>query len=125
MALLKTSLLLLGVFVASGCQTSPAESDVPAHIVNPTDASRAALMEALAKAFGGTRVRLADDALTQTSLLTIEAGARRTLENLPTGGRVLSEPMQFRLVKNGRDCVLVDLRDQSRYKLENTSCAPQ
>ena len=125
MGLIRISWLVGGVLLIAGCQTLTAESDVPAVITNPTDASRAALENALSEAFQGREVTLADDALTQTSLLTIEAGARRTIENPPVRGRVLEKPMQFRLVKNGDDCVLIDLRDQSRHKLENTTCAPE
>ncbi len=125
MAPIRMSWMIGGLLVVAGCQTLTAESDVPAVITNPTDASRAALHHALSEAFHDTEVTLADDALTQTSLLTIESGARRTIENPPLRGRVLEEPTQFRLVKNGNDCVLIDLRDQSRHKLENTTCEPE
>ncbi len=125
MGRIRISSLVGGVLLIAGCQTLTAESDMPALITDPTDESRAALENALSEAFHDTEVTLADDALTQTSLLTIEVGARRTIENPPLRGRVLEEPTQFRLVKNGNDCVLIDLRDQSRHKLENTTCEPE
>lgn len=125
MALIKMSWIIGGLLIVSGCQTLTAQSDIPALITHPTDESRAALKNALAEAFHGTEVTLADNALTQTSLLTIEFGARHTIEKLPLRGRVLEKPMQFRLVKTGDDCVLIDLRDQSLHKLENTTCAPE
>ena len=40
-------------------------------------------------------------------------------------GRNLESPLQFRLVKNGADCVLVDLRDDSRHPLADTDCAAE
>ncbi len=125
MGLTRKSWMVSGVLLVAGCQTLTAESDVPAVITDPTDASRTALHDALSEAFNDTEVTLADNALMQTSLLTIEIGARRTIENPPLTGRVLEKPMQFRLVKNGDDCVLIDLRNQSRHKLENTTCAPE
>ncbi len=125
MGLTRKSWMVSGVLLVAGCQTLTAESDVPAVITDPTDASRTALRDALSEAFNDTEVTLADDALMQTSLLTIEVGARRTIENPPLTGRVLEKPMQFRLVKNGDDCVLIDLRNQSRHKLGNTTCKPK
>jgi hypothetical protein len=37
----------------------------------------------------------------------------------------MEEPIRFRLVKSGDDCVLVDLRDESRHLLPDTTCAPE
>ena len=69
-----------------------------------------------------TNVLLADDALTESSLLVIERSPPRTMQNLPTQGRNMEPPFQFRLVINGTDCILIDQRDRSRYLLENTKC---
>ena len=115
-----TALLLL-----SGCQTMGADADVPALITDHDDASRAALQTAVSAAFGGQEVMLAGDALTVSSLLLIEHGPRGSLNNPPATGRVLEAPLRFRLVKNGDDCVLIDLRDDSRHVLANTSCTPE
>ena len=104
-----------------GCQTVGNSADVPARIVNPSDASRAALQDAVNTAFG-TNVTLADDALTETSLLTIERNPRPTLDNPNPQGRNMEMPFQLRLYINGSDCVLVDQRDNARYVLANTSC---
>ena len=40
-------------------------------------------------------------------------------------GRVLEAPIRFRLVKSGGECVLVDLRDESRHLLPDTTCVPE
>jgi len=113
------------VLLISGCQTMNAAADVPALITAPDDASRAALRETISAIFGGLNVPLADDALTRTSLLLIERNLRGSLEAPPATGRVMEEPIRFRLVKSGDDCVLVDLRDQSRHLLPDTTCAPE
>ena len=125
MLLIRMSWMIGGLFIIAGCQALTAQSDIPALITNPTDESRAALKKALAEAFHGTELTLADNALTQTSLLTVESGARHIIGKLPRRGRILEKPIQFRLVKNGTECVLINLRDQSRHKLQNTTCAPQ
>ena len=113
------------VLLISGCQTMNAAADVPALITAPDDASRAALRETISAIFGGRNVPLADDALTRSSLLLIERNLRGSLEAPPATGRVMEEPIRFRLVKSGDDCVLVDLRDQSRHLLPDTSCTPE
>ena len=106
---------------AIGCQTYGSNVDVPARIVNSDDASRAALQDAVNTAFG-TNVTLADDALTDSSLLTIERGPRPTIDHPNPQGRNMAMPFQLRLFINGTDCVLVDQRNRARYILADTSC---
>ncbi len=109
---------------ALGCQTSGSYFDKPARIVNPDDASRAALQDVVNTAFG-TNVTLADNALTDSSLLTIERNPRPTMGNPNPLGRNMEMPFQLRLYINGNDCILVDQRDNSRYMLEKTTCAAE
>jgi hypothetical protein len=106
---------------ALGCQTVPDDYDRPARIVNADDASRAALRTTVKNALG-TPVTLSDSALTDSSLLTIENMPPPTMENPVPNGRVLSMPIQFRLVINGGDCVLVNQQDRSRHWLPDTTC---
>ena len=106
---------------ALGCQTYDSNIDKPARIANPDDTSRAALQEVVNTAFG-TNVTLADNALTDSSLLTIERRPQPTMENPNPLGRNMEMPFQLRLYINGTDCVLVDQRDEARYTLANTSC---
>jgi len=116
---------ILGFLLSAGCQTMNASADVPAVITDPDEASHSALKAALADSFGGLDVVIADDALTKSSLLTIERGPHRTINNPSPDGRIITEPFRFRLVKNGGECVLVDLRDDSRHVLADTDCAPE
>lgn len=106
---------------ALGCQTMGNNYDKAARIVNNNDASRAALQEVVNKVFG-TNVTLADNALTDSSVLTIERSPRPTMENPNPLGRNMEMPIQLRLVVNGSDCVLIDQRDRSRHILANTTC---
>ena len=109
---------------ALGCQTYGSYFDKPARIVNPDDASRAALQDVVNTAFG-TNVILADNALTISSLLTIERSPRPTMEDPNPLGRNMEMPFQLRLYINGTDCILIDQRDNSRYVLEMTTCVAE
>lgn len=113
------------ILLVSGCQTMNAAADVPALLSEPDEASRAALRDTISAIFGGQDVPLADDALTKSSLLLIERNPRGSLDAPPATGRVLEEPIRFRLVKSGDECVLVDLRDESRHLLPDTTCVPE
>jgi hypothetical protein len=107
--------------VMLGCQTVEPDYDKPAHIIDVDDASRSALQQAVNAAIG-TNVTLADNALTDTSLLTLENRPPRTMENPNPQGRIMEIPIQFQLIKNGNDCILIDQRDRSRQVLSGTSC---
>ena len=107
--------------LSSGCQTVDTNNDRPARIVNPDAGSRAALQAAVNEALG-TEVMLADTAFTDSSMLVAERWPTGTMDNPVPQGRILEKPVQFRLVINGSDCILVDGRDGRRYVLENTTC---
>ncbi len=123
-AVQRNALIVVLFLSLTGCQTLATDDDVAARITNPTADSRAALQEAVNDALD-TDVMLADDALTDTSVLTIERNPPRSMENLPAQGRNMDGPMQFRLVKNGDDCVLIYTNDDSRRKLANTRCTAE
>lgn len=111
-------------FMLTGCQTVDTDFDRPARIVNADADSRAALQAAVNEALS-TEVLLAEDALTDGSLLTIERWPAGTMENPVPQGRILEKPILFRLMINKSDCILVDQRDRSRYTLANTNCAAE
>mgnify|MGYP001813847998 CR=1 FL=1 len=111
-------------FTLTGCQTVNTDLDRPARIVNADADSRAALQAAVNEALG-TEVLLAQDALTDTSLLTIERWPTGTMDNPVPEGRRLDKPILFRLVINGSDCILIDQRNESRHVLKDTECAAE
>jgi hypothetical protein len=113
-----TIAFLIGV---AGCRTVATDYDRAARIIDADDASRAALQRAVTDALSAN-VTLADDALTRSSTLIIQRSPPRSIQSLPAQGRNMDLPIQFRLVTNRNDCVLIDERDRSRYKLENTRC---
>ncbi len=116
-----SSLLLGGLIALAGCQTMVAGNDAPARITSPTDASRAALQNAVNDALH-TNVMLADDALTGSSNLSIERRPPRTLQGQTATGRNMDPPIRFQLVMNDSVCILIDTRDESRHPLDNTTC---
>jgi hypothetical protein len=110
---------LAPVLAVGACAT-----ELPARIVAPTPESRSELSGAVSAALGGIAVTLAEDALTESSVLT--------LEHAPTGadaraatGREVGRPERFRLLKVGLRCVLVHDSDGARTVLAHTSCAPE
>ncbi len=115
------TLLLTGALVLAACKHVAPDADQPAVIVDPSDASRAALQEAVNSALGKD-VLLAGDALTDTSILIIERKLPRSIEGSPAEGGVMEDPVRFDLMTNGTDCVLVDARDGARHLLADTRC---
>jgi hypothetical protein len=117
--------VIAGIALAMvGCQTLASDEDVSARITDPTDHSRAALQNTINDALN-TDVALANDALTDSSVLVIEQHPPRSMQSPPAQGRNMDSPIQFRLVLNNSDCILIDQRDNSRYVLEETTCAAE
>ena len=98
------------------------QGNVPAVIVNPTPESRAELQRAVSEMLSGADVMLADDALTQSSILTIERRHAGSLDNPPLSGRDLGTPERFHLLLTGTGCVLVHESDESTVALTETDC---
>lgn len=115
--------LLAVTLLAAGCKNVAPDTgaDAAAVIVNPTEASRAALQTAVDAALQ-RRVPLTANALTETSVLVIEHRVPQTIDGSPAQGRNMEKPLQFHLVRNGDECILVDQRNQSRTVLANTEC---
>jgi hypothetical protein len=116
--------VILAAAALCGCQAIGADTERPARIVDADDASRAALQAAVNEALG-REVRLANNALTDSSLLVIEISPPQSLDKpLPTG-RDMTKPLRFQLLKSGSDCVLVNMQDDSRQVLADTRCEPE
>ena len=112
---------MVAMLALTACQTMSADQDQPALITEPNDASRAALQETINNALHSS-VTLADDALTKSSVLTVELNPPAKIQNPNPLGRDMGRPIQFRLVLNQSACILIDQRDDSRYVLNDTTC---
>lgn len=121
-----TRAIALAVFAMSmsGCKNVAPDADQAAVIANPDAASRAALQQTVNTALH-TDVTLADDALTDTSVLVVERKIPQSIEGSPAQGRNMEMPIQFRLVTDGTNCILVDQRDLSRAVLVDTECVAE
>ena len=108
----------------SSCKNVAPDTDQAAVIINADTASRAALQETVNAALL-TDVTLADDALTDMSVLIIERKIPQYIEGSPAQGRNMEMPIQFRLVTDGTNCILVDQRDASRHILADTRCVAE
>ena len=121
MRLQDVSAAFVSLTAIAACQTVAGDYDRPARIIDADATSRAVLQHTV-DGILGTHVTLSDAALTDSSLLTIEQWPAPTMENPLPQGRMLEPPVQFRLVSNGPDCILVDQRDRSRHVLADTQC---
>ena len=112
------ALVLLGaIFSLCTCKAISKEADVPAHISNPTTESRTELLRVVRAALNTSRVTLADDALTNDSVLIIEP---KHLQ-----GRDLRKPNHFRLMLSGANCVLIHQETAARSTLTRTTCTAE
>lgn len=116
------ALLVLTLAALPACRTWPAEQGAAAVITHPTAASRADLALAVARAFHGAPIRLADDALTRESLLIVGHAQARDARGLPLNGRELQHPQHFRLLRRGWRCVLLHVETGESHVLTHTTC---
>lgn len=118
------SSVLLFVFLLSSCKQEilHGASDFPAILINTTPQSQIELNQIVSKALNGVPVTLADDALTQTSVLIIERARQPDFNNNRVLGRDLSMPEQFRLVINNGQCFLIHQENGQRYLLSQAVC---
>lgn len=112
---------LASLWLTVCCAT--ASTGAPAAIMDSTPAGHADIARAIAAALG-TEVLIADDALTTSSILTIERRAPRTTEGRVGTGRVLDPPEVFQLLLDDDRCVLAHPRTGESYPLENARCRP-
>ena len=119
-----TAVTIVSALGVIGCQTVELDHDQPARLVSGDTDSQATL-QATVDAALGTHVTLSATALTDSSLLTIENRPPPTMDNPVPQGREMSLPIQFRLVRNGSDCILVRQSDRTRHLLDNTDCTPE
>lgn len=119
---MRIAIVLVYAALASACANSIAQAERPAVIVNPTAASRAELLSTLQKALNNRPLTLADDALTQDSVLIIEPVRLRDAEGRLLNGRELGMPERFQLVMQESKCILIHERTQQRWVLKRTKC---
>lgn len=108
--------------LAAACTSAPVRAGRPALIVHATADSRADLLSVVRAALHSAPLLLADDALTQESILLIEPRQRLDANGLPVNGRELGLPERFLLSIDGKRCVLTQERTQQHWVLARTQC---
>lgn len=117
--------LVLASVVCAACQNLSAEPDVPAVLDNPTDAGRTELETVLREALGEREILLAPDALTSSSVLTLEPSVRGRLGEPSPLGRNLGRPETFQLVISEGSCYLIRPGTEERWPLLENRCVPE
>ncbi|MGB5245636.1 MAG: hypothetical protein WBN34_03750 [Woeseia sp.] len=107
----------------AGCAGKPLPEGSPAIIINPDAESRAELKGILQTALHGAPLILADDALTTSSVLTIEHRAPRGLDAPAANGRLPGRGEDFLLLLDGSQCVLKQQSSGLRWLMLDTECA--
>jgi hypothetical protein len=121
-SIVRRALLGLALGTLPACAAWPQSAAVPAVITHSTAASRADLERVVSQALGGAPVRLADDALTRSSVLVIGRAQARDARGLPLNGRELGRPQHFRLLRRGSQCELLHVESGESRLLAHTSC---
>lgn len=109
--------------LCAGCTAAGPSTGVPALRTSLEPASTSEIENVVSSALDGRTVSIADDALANTSLLTIERGRLRRVDAPVELGRDLGRPEVFQLVLDGNQCFLVHDRTELRWLLTDTDCA--
>ena len=120
--MLRIIIIIFALNMAS-CQSQSSEDDVPALVDKPTPASHGEIVSILSSVLNQSPVMISHDALTRTNLLVIERKRIQQLKGDRDGRRINETSAQFRLVKNGSNCVLIYVQNESRFELNETSCS--
>jgi hypothetical protein len=115
-------LAALGLQSLPACAVLADAPGTPAVIADPSAGSRRELADVIHEAVGGVPVTLADDALTGSSLLTLEHALRRDPEGRTLNGREVARPETFQLFKRGSHCVLVQSKTGREWTLQHAQC---
>lgn len=108
----------------AGCVQSTPEAEAPARLLDPDAAVHAELRSVVAAAIGQAEVALADDALTVDGLLTLERTPRQDPLGHRMPGRDFGEPERFQLLRAAGQCILLHVRSERRWVLEQARCEP-
>jgi hypothetical protein len=119
-----SALWATALILTPACETLSAGEQPPATLSSPSAQTRAELRRVVSDALNGTPVTLADDALTQDSVLIMEHIRPRDAAGLPLNGRELGKPERFRLIKHGSHCILIHERTGKRWRLGSATCIP-
>ena len=115
---------IAGPLAFAACSAAPPPAgERAAVLVDPTPQVKAELRQFVSAALNGVPVLLADSALTQSPVLSIERAQARDTLGRPLSGRELGQPEVFRLLRSGGQCLLVHERSGRRFVFTTSACA--
>jgi len=123
--MLRTGLCTIAISWLAACSTSAIQADVPALLTNPSEDTRLEIEQSISAALDGAKITIAADALTKSSVLTIEHGMRRSIDRAAELGRNLGRPEHFQLMVDGPQCVLVHQRTGLHWILRKSECVAE
>lgn len=112
---------VIAVLLSACASTAPA-NDVPAVITNASTLTHDEIRRVLSAALDGAPVTIAADALTETSVVSIQRTPVRDQKGLLVTGRDPGRPEIFELRKKGRLCTLVHQRTGKHITLAVARC---
>jgi hypothetical protein len=118
----RTGILLVLVSLAAACAPPVLQPGVPALLTNPGPETLQEIEQTIATALGVTKVTLAADVLTKTSVIIIERGMQRGIDRPPELGRDPGRPDRFQLIISGSQCVLVNDQNGVHWPLVSVEC---
>lgn len=118
--------LLSGIALACiACRSGRNLENVPALIANPSPQIHAELQRVISSALYGASFTLPDDALTRSSVLTVEVTGPQNPDGTDPAASGRPATIEFRLLINGPNCILVNQADLRRWRLTQTLCVTE
>lgn len=118
---LMAAMLFSGV---AACAGTGAAGPVPAVLASPDADDISEVARAAEALTGASQVTLSGDVLTESPDLVLERQSLRSIEGDPAGGRIMERPPRLRLVKQGRQCLLVHDETGKSERLAGVECTP-
>jgi len=121
------TLIAFCLFSIVGCtqlsqQQATASEALPAIITSPSVEATAELQTVIAKLLAQSKVLLASDAFSQSSLLTLERAAHKSADGQLIMGRTTEQPWQLQLVKKADSCFVKEVASEMLVPLEMLKC---
>ncbi|WP_374358421.1 hypothetical protein [Chitinimonas sp.] len=123
MHLLVGLLATMALAACAGVALAAAQA-LPARLVQPNELVRQQLQRAVQQLLGGAPIRLADDVLTRSDHLLIEASALHPANGLPLDGRARGLPQSLHLQLQGGACLLRHDGNGASVVLPDARCEP-
>jgi len=110
------------ILFTAACQVAAKNTSQPARLIDPTNEVFTEIREVINKALNGAEVKLATRFFVDSSWLTIERTAKKTIQNPNLLGRSDEAPISFQLLKLGKKCVIKKSDNERLWALKLAQC---